>query len=127
MYWVDRFSSGNDDDVMIITGLIRAAAQGPVNIRIGIIIIAKLRMSCFDACAHTLINFSLENERTHVSVGVQIKDFNIDLTVGCLEIAGAFLRINIGCGRTAGYDRGKEDNGYKSIYSLHVFFFHHLI
>jgi hypothetical protein len=127
MYMGDRFSSGNDYDVMIIAGLIRAASQGLVNARVGVIIIAKLRMRCFDPCAHTLINFSLKDERTHVSFGVQIKDFNIDLTVSCLEVAGAFLRINIGCGRTAGYDRGKEDNGYKSIYSLHVFFFHHLI
>ena len=125
MYLGDRFSLGNDDDVMIIAGLIRTAAQGPVNIRIGIIIIAKLRMSCFDSCAHALINFSLEDERTHVSVGVQIKDLNIDLIKGCLKVTGAFIGINIGCGRTAGYDRGKKENGYKSMYAFHVFFLHH--
>jgi hypothetical protein len=76
---------------MIIAGLIRTAAQGLVNIRIGIIIIAKLRMSCFDPCARTFINFSLKDERTHVAVGIQIKDFNIDLTLGGLEVTGAFI------------------------------------
>jgi hypothetical protein len=76
---------------MIIAGLIRTAAQGLVNMRIGIIIIAKLRMSSFDPCACTLINFSLEDERAHVSVGVQIKDFNIDLTLSGFEVTGAFI------------------------------------
>ena len=76
---------------MIIAGEVRATAQGPVNTGIWIVIITKLPMRCFDPCARVLINFSLEEERAHVAVGVQIKDFNVDLTPGGFEVTGAFI------------------------------------
>ena len=67
-------------------------------------------MGGFDPCGFILIYSSLPDERAHVSVAVQIKDFNIDIAMDCLKVAGAFLRINIGRGRTAGDKRGKKDN-----------------
>jgi hypothetical protein len=76
---------------MIIAGLVLAAAQGPVNQRIGIIIKTKSRMGRFDQSVLALINYSLEDNRAHVSVAVQIKDFNIDLIMGGFKVAGTFI------------------------------------
>ena len=75
---------------MIIANLVLTAVQGPVNQWIGIIIKTKSRMGRFDQSVFALINYSLEDNRAHVFVAVQIKDFNIDLIMGGFKVAGTF-------------------------------------
>ena len=91
----------NINDIKPIAGFIHTTAEGSFNIRLRIIKIAYIGMGCLNARGLTLINSALPDERPHIAILIQLKDFKVDITVGSLQIASTCFGINIGCIRAA--------------------------
>lgn len=62
-------------------------------------------MGRFDACGLPLVDSALVDERAHVTVVVQFKNFQIDISAGGLKVASTIFGINTGSIRTASDER----------------------
>ena len=80
--------SGNKNAVVVIAPSIKPAAGRLIFIRLGIVIIAKATVRHGDFYALVRINSAFPDHLAHISITVQIKDFDEDVAIRRLKITG---------------------------------------